>query len=155
MNIVAITGRLTKDPEVREKDQYKVAQFTVAVDRDVKKEGSPEADFFDVVCFGNRAEFLRKYFTKGMKIEVAGRLEQNRFDDKEGRHHSTVRIVGNTVKFGESKNASIQNAPATVSNAQSAPAQAPLDPTQAVKQAANASIDNLLMQVDDMPELPF
>lgn len=155
MNVVCITGRHTKDPEIKTKDQFKIANCTLAVERDIKKkdsDGSDDADYFDVVTFGNRADFIEKWFKKGMKMEVVGRLEQNRFTDKNGEKQSRVRIVADRVKFAESKNASRQNTPATGTGA---PAQTPTDPTQVAKQAANASIDNLLMQVDDMPELPF
>ena len=155
MNVVCITGRFSRDPEIRTKDQFIIANFTLAVENDVKKknsDGSDNADYFDVVTFGKRAEFIEKWFKKGMKIEVVGRLEQNRYVDKNGDYQSKVRIVANTVKFAESKKASGQNAPTTDT---SAPVQTPVDPTQAAKQAANASIDNLLMQVDDIPELPF
>ena len=59
MNRCIFVGRLTRDPEVSfsEKAQMSIARFTVAVDRIPKREGEPEADFFNCVAFDRKAEF--------------------------------------------------------------------------------------------------
>lgn len=75
MNVVTLTGRLTKDPDVRYTNNgLSVARFNIAVDRDFKKEGGQTADFPSIVAFGKTAEFIEKYFSKGKKIEIVGRI---------------------------------------------------------------------------------
>ena len=76
MNVVCITGRMTRDPEVRySQSGTAFASFTLAVDRRFKREGEPSADFPNCTAFGKTAEFLEKYFSKGMKAEVVGRIQ--------------------------------------------------------------------------------
>ena len=59
MNSVQLTGRLTRDPEVRYTDGgLSIARFTLAVNRRFKQEGSPDADFIRCVAFGKTAEFI-------------------------------------------------------------------------------------------------
>ena len=67
-------GRLTRDPEVRYSQgasQTAIARYTVAVDRRFKREGDPDADFFDCTTFGKQAEFVEKYLHKGTKIVLS------------------------------------------------------------------------------------
>lgn len=60
MNLVVLMGRLTADPDVKEK----VTKYTIAVDRRFKREGDPDADFFTCTCFGKAAEFAQKYLVR-------------------------------------------------------------------------------------------
>ena len=63
MNKVILMGRLTRDPEVRYSQgasQTAVARFSIAVDRRFKREGEPDADFFNCTAFGKQAEFSSK-----------------------------------------------------------------------------------------------
>ena len=76
MNIITISGRLTRDAEVRYNGSgFPVGHFTVAVDRRKGKNGEQETDFLPVVVFGKSAEFAEKYLTKGIKVGVVGRLQ--------------------------------------------------------------------------------
>lgn len=76
MNSVNLTGRLTRDPEVRYTDGgTSIARFSVAVDRKFTQENGPKADFPNCVAFGKTAEFIEKWFAKGMKIEITGRIQ--------------------------------------------------------------------------------
>ena len=78
MNICVLMGRLTRDPETRFSAQGQgVGRFSIAVDRRFKREGQPDADFFDCVCFGRQAEFMDKYLRKGTKVVINGSI-QNR-----------------------------------------------------------------------------
>ena len=64
MNKVILMGRLTRDPEVRVSTgerQTNIGRFSIAVDRRFKREGQPDADFFNCTCFGRQAEFVEKY----------------------------------------------------------------------------------------------
>ena len=70
MNSVQLVGRLTRDPEVRYTDGgTTVARFSLAVERRFKSENGPTADFPNCVAFGRTAEFIEKYFHKGMRLQ--------------------------------------------------------------------------------------
>jgi len=103
MNAWHGTGRLTKDPDMRKGDTT-VARFTVACDRAFKREGQDSADFIPCVAFGKTAEFIEKYFTKGMKIEVNGRIQTGSYE-KDGVKHYTTDVICDSVGFAESKKA--------------------------------------------------
>lgn len=114
MNVAILTGRLTRDPETRATGSgATVTNFTVAVDRAYSKE--KEADFIDIVAFGTTADFVAKYFNKGQKIEIEGRI-QTRTYEKDGQKRKVFEVVANGVGFGESKKASEDNtaSPVTV-----------------------------------------
>ena len=105
MNLVALTGRLTKDPEVRYSqgaNSMAVARYTLAVDRKFKKEGEQSADFISCVVFGKGAEFAEKYFRKGTKIDVVGRIQTGSYE-KDGKRVYTTDVVVESQEFGESK----------------------------------------------------
>jgi single-strand DNA-binding protein len=104
MNIVALTGRLTKDPDIRYTNGGStIARLNVAVDRDYKKEGGQTADFPNVIAFGKTAEFIEKYFHKGNKIEVSGRLQTGSYQKEDGTKVYTTDVLAERVGFGESK----------------------------------------------------
>ena len=101
MNSVILTGRLTRDPQIRyaSQSQMAVANFTLAVDRNKTKEGQDrDADFPDVVAFGKTAEILEKYAAKGSLIGVAGRL-QTRTYEKDGRKVYVTEVVAERVEL--------------------------------------------------------
>lgn len=109
MNKVILMGRLTRDPEVRYSQgasQTAVARFSVAVDRRFKRDGEPDADFFNCTCFGKQAEFVERYLHKGTKIVLSGRVQNDNYTNKEGQMVYSVRIMVDEIEFAESKNAS-------------------------------------------------
>ena len=106
MNKIFLMGRLTKDPEVRQASQTYIARFSIAVDRKYKKDGEPTADFLNCVAFGKTAEFVEKYFKKGMKIALEGRVQTGSYTNKEGVKVYTFDVVIESVEFAESKRAS-------------------------------------------------
>ena len=75
LNVIAIQGRLARDPELRQTTTGKsVASFTVACDRGRRDaNGQSTADWIPVVAWDARAEFVCKYFQKGSMIAVDGR----------------------------------------------------------------------------------
>ena len=107
MNKVFMAGRLTKDPEVKHKDDMTIATFFLAVDKQWKK---GEADFFNCVAFRKTADFVEKYFKKGMLVLVFGRLENSEYQNKNGDKVRYTQVVVEEVQFGESKKASADNA---------------------------------------------
>ena len=111
MNLVIIMGRFTRDPEVRVSADSRnaVARCSIAVDRRFKQEGQPEADFFNLVAFGKTAEFIEKYFYKGMKAVVTGELRNNNYTDQQGVKHYNNDIIVSSIEFAESKKDSANN----------------------------------------------
>lgn len=104
MNKVILMGRLVKDPEVTvSANGTSIAKFSIAVDRKFKREGEPEADFFNCVSFGNQAQFVENYLHKGTKVVVTGRIQNNNYTNKEGRKVYEVRIMVEEIEFAESK----------------------------------------------------
>lgn len=107
MNSVNLTGRFTRDPDVRYTDGgTSISRFTLAVDRRFKTEGGPSADFVSCVAFGKTAEFIEKWFSKGMKAELIGRIQTGSYTNQDGKKIYTTDVVAEQVGFGESKNAS-------------------------------------------------
>lgn len=104
MNVIIVMGRFTADPETRyTQDGKAIVKGNVAVSRRFKQEGQPDADFFTVVAFGKTAEFIAKYFYKGMKAVITGELRNNNYTDKDGVKHYNNEILVNNIEFAESK----------------------------------------------------
>lgn len=100
MNKVELTGRLTRDPEVRYTNSgAAVASFTVAVDRRFKKDGEQSADFISCTSFGKTGEFIEKYFHKGSGIELSGRIQTGSYTNKDGKKVYTTDVVAEEVGF--------------------------------------------------------
>lgn len=118
MNSVQLIGRLTRDPEVRYTDSgASIARFSLAVDRRFKQENGADADFINIVAFGKTAEFIEKYFHKGMKIALNGRIQTGSYTDKDGKKVYTTDVVAENVEFCESKgNYANNDAPAPASD---------------------------------------
>lgn len=107
MNSVQLTGRLTRDPEIRYTDGGStVASYTVAVDRRYRQEGGETADFIRCVSFGKSAEFMEKYFRQGMKIEINGRIQTGSYINKDGQKVYTTNVITEQIGFAESKRSS-------------------------------------------------
>lgn len=104
LNTVQILGRFTKDPEIRyTQTQVPVASFSLAVDRDYTKEGEEkQTDFIDCVAWKKTAEFVGKYFKKGTKAAVYGRLETRTWE-KDGAKRKAVEVNVEKIYFAESK----------------------------------------------------
>ena len=98
MNSIKIQGRLTKDPEQKVGSSgAEYVKFTVAVDRKRSKEKA--VDFFDCTAFQQTGAFVAKYFAKGDGIIVSGRMESDKFTDKEGMKRTTWGITVEEVEF--------------------------------------------------------
>ena len=110
MNKFIGIGRLVRDPEIRysqgQNGQMTIARYTLAVNRRFKKEGEPDADFINCVCFSGIAEFAKNYLKKGTKIAVVGRIQTSNYTNKEGQKVYTTDIVVEECEFAESKAAS-------------------------------------------------
>ena len=101
MNKCIMMGRLTRDPEIRyTADQKPVASFTLAVEK-LDKEHT--ADFFDCTAWGKTEEIVGKYWKKGMKALITGRLENQTWTTKEGQKRTATKINVNEIEFCEKK----------------------------------------------------
>lgn len=102
MNKVILTGRLTKAPEVKYTQATQpmaVTRFSVAVNRKFKKDGEPDADFFNCAAFGKTAEFISNYFTKGQMIALSGALKNNSWTDNNGQKRISTEIYVEDAEF--------------------------------------------------------
>lgn len=106
MNNVSLVGRLARDPEVRYSQGANatcVARYTLAVQRQFKVEGQPDADFISCVAFGKAGEFAEKYLRKGMNIGVTGRIQTGSYKNKDGATVYTTDVIVQTQEFCEKK----------------------------------------------------
>ena len=113
MNKVILTGRLTKDPEVRYSQGDNptcIARYTLASDRKYSKGDDKQTDFINCVAFGKTGEFAEKYLKKGTKILVVGRIQTGSYE-KDGKKYYTTDVVVEEHEFCESKG-SVEATPA-------------------------------------------
>lgn len=102
MNVIILTGRLTRDPELKFGQSGKAySRFTLAVDRPMQK---GETDFINCVAFGKTAELIGEYLRKGRKAGVTGRLQMGKYEVN-GEKRTSYDVVVDTIEFLESKNA--------------------------------------------------
>lgn len=110
MNKVILMGRLTRDPEIRYsqgEQSTAVARYTLAVDRRFRRDNDGQtADFIGCVAFGRQAEFAERYFHKGIKIAITGRIQTGSYTNREGQRVYTTDVVVEEQEFAESKAAS-------------------------------------------------
>lgn len=113
MNLVLISGRLTKDPEVRYTTgtQMAVAVFTLAIDRGKDKNGDDRgADFIPIKVFGKQAENCERYLAKGCRVAVQGKIQTGSYEDKNGQKVFTTDVIAQRVEFIDFKEKTPQNA---------------------------------------------
>ena len=106
MNQVVLIGRLTRDVETRYStgdNPIAISRYSLAVDRKYKRDGEPTADFITIVSFGKAAEFAEKYFYKGMRVAVSGRIQTGSYTDKEGRKNYTTEVIAENQEFADAK----------------------------------------------------
>ncbi len=101
MNKVFLIGRLTRDPELRyTSSNLATMRTSIAVDRTYQREGEERgADFINIVAFGNRAETMKKYLTKGSQIAVDGRIQTGSYDGADGKKVYTTDVIIENFQF--------------------------------------------------------
>ncbi|MBR6729285.1 MAG: single-stranded DNA-binding protein [Clostridia bacterium] len=142
MNKVVLVGRLARDPELRTTQSgTAVVSFTVACDRRFVKQGEErQADFIGCVAWGKTAEFVSRYFTKGMRIALDGRIQTRTWEDQNGQKRYATEVIAEDVEFAQSKN---ENGGSYQAPAYSAPA---------APQAPSADIDGFMpVEEEDLP----
>ena len=148
LNQIVLIGRLTKDPERRGQNSEKpVAIIRLAVDRDFKREGDPDADFFSCTVFGNQAKFVLDFGKKGRLVSVVGRMQQHEWTDQQtGEKRMTYEVIGSDIKFLDKKPetagtpAAQDTAAVRSTSALAAPTSAPTMAPQAQQPAAQPSM---------------
>lgn len=106
LNKAILMGRLVRDPECKYIGDRKVANFTLAVDRGRKNaNGEREADFIECAAWGSSAEFVQKWFAKGMMAIVVGRIQTRHWEDRNGNKRVSVGVQVDEITFGETKKA--------------------------------------------------
>ena len=147
MRRITMTGRLTRDPELRyTQSQTPVASFTVAVDRDFggRDGGEKQTDFIDCVAWRSTAEFVSKYFRKGSMVVVSGRLQIRDWQDRDGNKRRSAEVVADNVYFGESRRREDDNRDSYGGNS--------YDSNRGASAPARSGFEELS---DDDGELPF
>ncbi|MDM0756148.1 single-stranded DNA-binding protein [Clostridium perfringens] len=112
MNKVVLVGRLTKDPELRftANKGTAVTRFTLAVNRDYKKEdGTQEVDFINCIAYSKRAEIIAQYLTKGKRFSIAGSIRTGSYDAQDGTRRYTTYVVVDGFDFIDSSDSKVNN----------------------------------------------
>ncbi|MBQ8892462.1 MAG: single-stranded DNA-binding protein [Bacilli bacterium] len=164
MNKVFLIGRLTRDPDLRYgSSNNAIMRASLAVDRTfTNQSGEREADFVSIVAFGNRAETMKKYLTKGSQIAVSGRIQTGSYDDKDGKRVYTTDVVIDEFQFLDSRNSrqgDMPSQPADSSNSSPESGLTPYDFSETMDSSNNDDIDPFKdfgdkVEIDDS-DLPF
>jgi single-strand DNA-binding protein len=161
LNRVILMGRLVANPELKTTASgISVTSFRIAVDRNYVKNGEErKADFIDIVCWRQTAEFVCRYFTKGSLIAVEGQLQTRTYQAKDGTNRYVVEVVADNVSFtgerrdaGGYNNSYNQSYSQPYSAAPAAPA-AEAQPAPAPSYQSGSNSDFKSMPADD--DLPF
>lgn len=123
LNVVALTGRLVADPQLRQTETgRKVASLRIACDRSYQDaSGNRSADFLDVIAWEKTGEFICRNFSKGDLLSVTGRLQSRTYRDRSGANRHVVEVVANTADFSGPRSANTSTAPYGANNAQDVP----------------------------------
>lgn len=99
MNVAALVGRLTRDPELRYTSSgVATCTFTLAVDNPFAKQ-DPKADFLPIVTWKQMAEACASHLKKGRMCSVEGRIATRNYDHKDGHKVYVTEIIANNVRF--------------------------------------------------------
>ena len=154
LNRVVLMGRLTAAPELKTTSNgVSVTSFTIAVDRNYVKQGEQrQADFINIVCWRQQADFVCRYFGKGSMIAIDGQLQTRSYQAKDGTNRYVTEVVADQVSFtGEKRDQAVSgynggyNAPAPQQSYNPEPEQ-----PQAYSNGENSDFEELPMD-DDLP----
>ena len=113
MNKVILMGNLTRDPEIRYsqgENSLAIARFSIAVNRRFSRQGDTDTDFFNCTAFGRQAEFVEKYFHKGSRMLLSGRVQNDNYTNSNGEKVYSVQIIAEEIEFAERKATADANA---------------------------------------------
>lgn len=105
MNTVVLSGRLTARPELRyTSSNIAYSRFSIAIDRPYSNEdGEKETDFINIIVWRKQAENVAEYLDKGSLVGIEGRLQNDRYTDKDGNNRSILTVLANHVEFLNTK----------------------------------------------------
>lgn len=106
MNRVILLGRLVRNPELKytqAAEPIGVCRFTVAVNRPNAKDGDVTADFINCIAFRKRAENINRYFCKGSRIGIQGRLQVSSYTDQQGNKRYSTDVIVDDFEFVDTK----------------------------------------------------
>lgn len=107
MNKVILMGNLCRDIDVRytQGNNIMVGTTAIAVQKNTKnKDSKYDSDFISLIFWGKTCEFASKYFKKGSKALVEGRIQTRSYDDKDGKKVYVTEVVVENIEFCGSKN---------------------------------------------------
>lgn len=148
LNVIALQGRLARDPELRQTTTGKsVAVFTLACDRGRKDaSGRSMTDWIPVIAWERHADFAYKYLSKGQLVAVDGRLQSRTYTAKDGSNRTVLEVVANGIHFCDTSAAADTMPPA-------APAVQPR--VGAPAPAYNRAQGDDFALIEDEGDLPF
>ena len=153
INTVSLTGRLTRDSELRQTNSgVSVLNFSIANNKTKRKEGDQWVEqvpnYFNIILWGRQGEVLQQYLVKGKQVAVSGRLQQRSYQTQDGSKRSVVEIVADNVllcsgsgQAGSSYQTQQFSQPAPQPQADAAPASAPAEQSPVQKSADVNDID--------------
>lgn len=100
INRVVLTGRLTKEPELKYTPTgIAFCRFTLAVNRSFQKEGQQQADFINILVWRKAAENVANFLHKGSLCGIDGRIQTGSFEGQDGKRVYTFEVVADGVQF--------------------------------------------------------
>lgn len=103
-NKVIVAGRLVTTPELKQiSTGTMIATSSIAVNRQYSKDKESKPDFFEIIAWGNKGEFLNKYFQKGSPVYIVGHLQNQSWTANDGTKRTKTSIVADDIKFVETK----------------------------------------------------
>jgi single-strand DNA-binding protein len=143
INRVIMNGRLVRDPELRyTASGTPVANFTIAVDRFPKPDGTKDADFVRITAWKKLAETCASNLMKGRLVGVDGRLQVRTYQDKDGQNRTSTEIVAENIQFLDSKK---------ISNESNNAASSSQDADSASSLSPNTVVPNIEWEDEDPP----
>lgn len=106
MNVIALTGNLCKDLELKyTKNGKEYLENTIGVSKGIKNKetGEYETDFIQFVCFEKKAVYLNEYSKKGDRVELTGKLRVDTWKDEQGNSKTRTYVVADTIKVLSNK----------------------------------------------------
>ena len=157
MNNVILIGRLTKEVEIKKTATGKdVCSFTLAVNRQTKKETQQDADFISCIAWNNTAKLMYQYLHKGSLIAVEGRIQTRSYDNQQGQRIYVTEVVAESVQFLEPKSDSQPQQAQIDTNAYIQQTQSYNDPQMPVYgQSLTEQAEQMSYNGIDSDDLPF
>jgi single-strand DNA-binding protein len=104
MNQIILSGRLTKENELRFSNSTSILKNTIAVRRNFKSpDGNYDSDFVNITAFGKTADYLDKYSGKGCQVLIRGRIQTGSYENKSGDKIYTTDVIVDEVNLFDRK----------------------------------------------------